>query len=256
MEQISGVSIHSLADHRKAVEATFEQATRAGMVSVKSTMAYQRDLSFEEVTEHEAEADFDRMLKGEVAMPQGFRAQKQRPLRKLEDYMFHQLARLASERQYPFQIHTGLLAGNACFIENTNPTRLTNLFHLYPKVKFDLFHTGHPYERELGVLAKLFPNVYIDFCWSHIISPVGARHALDEYLETVPANKIIGFGGDYRTPELSYAHAVMARRNIAQVLEAKVTGGLFDEQRALEIGRLLLRDNALALFPPGRADRG
>jgi V/A-type H+-transporting ATPase subunit C len=65
-------------------------------------------------------------------------------------------------------------------------------------------------------------------------------------------NKILGFGGDYRFPELTYAHARMARRNITQVLAGKVQAGLFGEEQAAAIGRALLRDNALGLFPPRR----
>ncbi len=255
LETISGVSIHSLADHKKAIESTFEQAVAIGMVAVKSTIAYTRDLMFAEVSEHDAAEDFESLLKGGAELPTGFRAAKQRPFRRLEDHMFHHLARLADAHGYPFQIHTGLLAGNACFIENTNPTQLTNLFYLYPRVKFDLLHISYPYQEELVVLAKLFPNVYADFCWAHVISPPASRRALDECLETVPVNKVMAFGGDYRFPELTYAHAQMARRNVAQVLVGKVEAGLFTEDQALEIGRLLLRENALAVFPPTRSSK-
>lgn len=248
LETISGVSIASLADLRKALAKTFEQAMQAGMVAVKSALAYRRDLFFEDASDHDAAADFDAMVKGGADAPKGFRAQKERPFRRLEDHMFHQVARLAEAHGIPFQIHTGMLAGNACLIENTRPTLLSNLFHLYPRLKFDIFHLGYPYQQELGVLAKLFPNVYADFCWAHIISPVGSRRTLDEYLEAVPVNKILGFGGDYRYPELTYAHARMARANIAQVLAGKVEAGLFGEEQAFEAGRLLLRDNALRLF--------
>jgi hypothetical protein len=44
-------------------------------------------------------------------------------------------------------------------IANSNPTLLTNLFFLYPNLKFDLFHISYPYQGELSVLAKGFPNV-------------------------------------------------------------------------------------------------
>lgn len=250
LEGISGVSIHTLAGLKSALEATFQQALKAGMRTVKTTLAYRRDLSFAEVPEADAAAAFEAVVKGGVEMPKGFRGQKVRPFRPLEDHMLHHVVRLAEAHGLPVQIHTGLLAGNGCFVENTNPTRLTNLFFLYPRVKFDLFHIGYPYQQELTVLAKTFPNVYADFCWAHIISPPGARRALDEYLETVPVNKILGFGGDYRYPELTYAHARLARSNIARVLASKVEAGLFREDDALRIGRLLLRDNPLTLFAP------
>jgi hypothetical protein len=250
LEQISGLSIHTLDDLKKALEATFEQARRAGMAAVKSTLAYRREILYGEVPAADAAADFETMMKGGAAQPQGFRAARLRPFRRLEDHMFHHVVKLAAEHRLPFQIHTGLLAGNACFIENTNPRHLANLFYLYPNVKFDLFHIGYPYQQELGVLAKLFPNVYVDFCWAHIISPPAARCALDEYLETVPANKILGFGGDYRFPEMTYGHSRIARANVAGALAAKVSSRLMSEDQALEVGRMLLRDNGLALFPP------
>lgn len=252
LEKIAGVAIDSLAGLKRALEATFEQGLGAGMVAVKSGLAYSRELFFDQTPESGAAEDFAALLKG---------GETKRQYRRLEDHMFHHLARLAAEHGVPFQIHTGLLAGNSRPFENTRPTHLANLFQLYPRVKFDLFHIGYPYQQELAALAKLFPNVYADFCWAHIISPVGSRRALDEYLETMPLNKILGFGGDYRYPELSYAHARMARANVAQVLAAKVEAGLFTETQALDAGRLLLRENALRLFgarrlEPERASTG
>src|SRR6185436_15646083 len=132
---------------------------------------------------------------------------------------------------------------NGNFIANSNPTRLTNLFFLYPRVQFDLFHISYPYQGELSVLAKTFPNVHADFCWAHIISPSVSRRTLHEFLETVPYNKIFGFGGDYRYPELSYAHGQMARDNITRVLAEKTAEGFCSEEEALEIGRAVLHDN-------------
>lgn len=252
LEQISGVSISTLDGLKKALGATFEQARRAGMVAVKSTLAYRREIHYAEVGTREAEADFEAMMKGGVEQPRGFRAMKERVLRRLEDHMFHEVVKLAAESRLPFQIHTGLLAGNGCFIENLNPRHLTNLFYLFPNVKFDLFHIGYPYQRELGVLAKLFPNVFIDFCWAHVISPPGARAALDEYLETVPVNKILGFGGDYRFPEMTYGHSRIARANVARVLAGKVEAKLMSEDQAVSVGKRLLRENGLSLFPPPR----
>ena len=64
-------------------------------------------------------------------------------------------------------------------------------------------------------------------------------------------NKILGFGGDYKYPELSYAHAMTARQAIAQALAAKVESGFCTEQEALEIGKMLLYENAARLFSWG-----
>jgi uncharacterized protein len=248
LEKLTGVAVTSLKGLKQAMEKSFEQSIAVGMGAVKSTIAYDRVLHFREVEEADAARDFERVLKGSEKLPAGFRRRVERPFRNLEDHMFHHLIRLAEAHRYPVQLHTGLTAGPG-FVTNTNPTHLTNVFFLYPKVKFDLFHMSYPYQKELAVLGKLFPNVYVDLCWAHIIAPGATRRALSEFLETVPANKILGFGGDYRFPELTYAHAQMAKRNIAMVLAAKVEEGVSTQAEAVDLGRMLLADNAAALFP-------
>lgn len=250
LERITDVSITSLAGLKRAMEKSFQQSLAAGMVAVKSTLAYRREILYAEVDQADAERAFKALMAGERVMPKGFRQRVKRPFRQMEDHLFHHLIQLADAHNIPVQIHTGLHAGNGNFITNSNPTLLTNLFFLFPKVKFDLFHLSYPYQGELSILAKLFPNVHVDFCWAHIISGSLSRRALHEMMETVPINKIFGFGGDYRYPELSYAHAKMARRNITQVLTEKVESGFCTEDEALEIGRMLLHDNPAQLFSP------
>ena len=248
LEELTDVSITDLKGLKQAMEKSFAQSLEAGMVTVKSTLAYAREIRYEEVESTAAAQDFQRLLLKMRPLPEGFRSREDRPYRALEDHMFHHLIQLAAEHKIPVQIHTGLQSGNGNYITNSNPTHLTNLFFLYPGVKFDLFHVSYPYQGEVAVLAKNFPNVHADFCWAHIISGSMACRTLHEMLETVPANKIFGYGGDYRFPELSYAHAKMARRNIAQVLAEKVEAGFCGEDEALELGRMILHDNPHAMF--------
>ncbi len=248
LEELTGVSITDLGGLKRAMERSFEQSLEAGMVNVKSTLAYNREIHYAEVSESDAEKNVQDLLTDAKALPDGFRNRVTRPYRGMEDHMFHHLIQLAEAHRIPVQIHTGLHAGNGNFIENSKPTHLTNLFFLYPKVKFDLFHISYPYQGELSVLAKIFANVHVDFCWAHIISGSLSRRALHEMLETVPVNKIFGYGGDYRFPELSYAHAKMARRNIAQVMAEKVEEGFCSEAEALEIAQMILHDNPDRMF--------
>jgi predicted TIM-barrel fold metal-dependent hydrolase len=238
----SNTDITNVAGLKRAMEKMFDLALQAGMVTIKSTAAYQRDLHFREVSAADAERSFSALMKGSET------AVEPRPYRDLADHMFHHLCSLADAHHIPFQIHTGLQAGNGNYVANTRPAALTNLFLKFSRVQFDLFHIGYPYWRECLVLAKTFPNVYADFCWMHIVSPSGARTALHEFLDSVPSNKIMGYGGDYRYPELSYAHLVMARRNIVQVLAERTEAGLNTETEAGELARLMLHDNPAALF--------
>jgi len=125
---------------------------------------------------------------------------------------------------------------------------LVNLFIQYPQAKFDIFHTSYPCTGELTALAKNFPNVYADLCWMYIVSPYAARRTLSESIETLPSNKIFGFGGDYLIVEGAYAHAKMARDNVARVLAEKVGEGYFSPSGAAAFARKILRDNPLEVF--------
>lgn len=242
MEEAAGLAIHGVADLKRAMEKRLEQSLEAGLVAIKTTLAYSRPLQFAVVNEREAQQDFDLLMK--TPQPE--------PPRRLSDHMFHHALALASERRLPVQVHTGTLAGNRGLLDHTRPGLLNPLFVRYPRVTFDLFHTGWPWTGEVAALAKMFPNVTADFCWMWVLSPVAARRALDEMLETVPANKILGFGGDYRYVELTYAHAKMARAGVAEVLAAKVARGWCSEKEAVETARALLADNAARLFPQRR----
>jgi predicted TIM-barrel fold metal-dependent hydrolase len=162
--------------------------------------------------------------------------------------MVHTVIQLAAKRGLPIQIHTGLQEGNENILVNSKPTLLVNLFREYKEARFDVFHGSYPYTGELASLAKNFPNVYADLCWLHIISPFKARQTLSEWLDTIPSNKIFGFGGDYRFIEGVYGHAVIARYNIARVLTEKVEEGIYSKSEAVQIAHKLLKDNAHELF--------
>ncbi|HYO81558.1 MAG TPA: amidohydrolase family protein, partial [Bryobacteraceae bacterium] len=245
--------ISDLGGLKKALEKQFQKALALGLVAVKSTIAYQRDLRLKETGVADAERDLRQVFKTEEAAERGWRLVRDRPAQALSNHMFHHLAGLAGAAGIPFQIHTGLQAGNGNFLEHTRPTDLTEVFFIHPRTRFDLFHIGYPYWQECAVLGKTFPQVFIDFCWMHVVSPTGAQNALKEMLDLVPVNKIMGFGGDYLYPELSYAHLTMAQHNIARVLADKVEARAFSEEEGARLGRMLLRDNPEQLFLRKRA---
>lgn len=255
MEEVTGVAIPNLKGLEGALERRVEQSLEAGMVAIKSTIAYSRELLFHQVPRAAAERDFESLMRGEAPPVKGPRRFTHRPLRRLEDWMFHRVLQLAQAHSLPVQLHTGILAGNANYIPNTRPMLLSNLILLYPRLRFDLFHIGYPWHEEVAALSKMYPNVFADFCWAHILSPATARGALDEMIDAVPANKILGFGGDYRMVELTYAHSRIARDNIARVLAARVEARDLTEDEALHLARLFLHDNPAALFPAPQSAR-
>ena len=253
LEKLTDTSIATLSDLTRALERNFEANLEAGMVTVKIGLAYMRELRFENVPQAEAAREFEGVMKDARPLPEGFPRSIYRPYRKLEDYMFHQVVRLADAHGVPMQIHTGILAGNRAMITNTKAAHLLDVFLRYPRVRFDLFHISYPYQGELAAIVKSFPNVFADFCWAHVISPEAAVATLAEMLDSAPASKILAFGGDYHYPELSYAHARMARSNVAHVLATKIEQGACGEDEALGTGIMLLHDNGAEFFLSGRS---
>lgn len=256
LERRTGKSIDDLDDLVAALGTAFAQAKAEGMVAVKSGLAYSRILRYDNVPRSTAEQVFAQVVAGTRTQDGGATRDGLTftECKLLQDYMMHQVARLCIDHGIPMQIHTGLHAGNGNIITNSNPTHLVNLFIQYPQARFDIFHAGYPYQSELATLGKNFQNVYVDLCWVHIISPYVARATLHEWLETIPHNKIFGFGGDYGPVELAYGHCVMARENIARVLSEKVEEGLYSVDQAKIVGARLLHDNANEFFGLGKAN--
>lgn len=250
-----GVPIHSLSDLVAAMEMEFERVAPA-ICGIKTSIAYYRTIRFENVEQGEAERAFNRIFKeqpldwepnsiiGSVLL-YGPSMEEAKPL---QDYMMHRIIRLAAKHHLPIQVHTGLQDGFGNILSNADPLNLTNLFVQYPEVNFAIFHGGYPYTGEVAALAKNFRNVYVDMCWLHIISPTRAREALAEYLDTVPSNKILAFGGDYTFVEGVYGHSVIARENVARSLSDLVDQGALTVEDAQNLARQILRDNALNLF--------
>lgn len=249
LERRSGVSIHGLGDLELALETQFQNEREKGIVGLKSGLAYVRPLDYRKPDRPDAERAVHRLLAGDPEYRWwGDRTLSPAAMRPLCDHMMHRLLRLAEESDLPFQIHTGIQEGNGNDIRNSDPKLLIPLFQEYPRVKFDIFHSGYPFLSDLTVMAKNFPNVFIDMCWMHIVSPAAARRALAEYLDAVPANKILGFGGDYCFVEGVYGHQKIARRNVATVLAEKVCDGHCTLAEAEEMAVRLLQRNPIELF--------
>ncbi len=241
----AGVRVHRLEDWEEAMRVTLDKALADGAVGLKCALAYERPLHFEKVDRTAAEQQFNDIF-SEWNSPDW--RDNYRPGKAFQDYMMHSILREADRRGLTFQFHTGIQEGSGNVIHHSNPTLMSNLFLEYGNVKFDLFHMSYPYLMELGNLAKNFPNVFIDMCWGHIISPEAARRGLVEWLDAVPANKISAFGGDYCFVDGIYGHQYLARHNVAAALAQKVADGSFDLARAKEIARWVLVDNPVKLF--------
>ena len=64
----------------------------------------------------------------------------------------------------------------------------------------------------------------------------------------MPSDRIM-WGADCNHAEGIYGATEFTRRCVAEVLAEKIDRGDLKEEHALRIGRQIMRDNALALFP-------
>ena len=170
----------------------------------------------------------------------------------LTDNVAHEIIRIAGDVGMTAIQHSGY-CGTWGDWRVTNPTNLIPVFAQYPQVNFEIYHAGHPWVRETGMVAKACPNVWLNLCWSHSLSGRMTRSGLDEWLDLVPANKIIAYGGDtHLWVEWSVGDLVQARENVASVLARRINDGLLKEEQAIDLARLMFYENPADLYGLGR----
>ena len=167
----------------------------------------------------------------------------------LQDFMFNQLVPACVDHGMPIQVHTGLGSGNNYpSPQSRHPMLLWDVCARYPEARFDVFHAGYPWMREVAALARVNTSAYADLCWGHVVNPSAARATLDEWLDSIPCSKIFAFGGDYWQPEGTYGHSVIARTNVGDVLAARVERDRMTMSDAKKVAVMILRENARQFF--------
>lgn len=233
-----GKTVESLDDYLAVLDLLFREAKAKGAVCLKTTRAYQRTLLFENTPKERASKIFGRP-RSELSAQE---------VKEFQDFIMWRLVELSAKHELPFQIHTG--HGR---LQGSNPLLLVDLIEANPKTKFILFHGGYPWVGETGaIVLRHGSHVWVDSVWLPTISPTMARRALHEWLEVMPSDRIM-WGADCNHAEGIYGATVETRRVLAEVLAEKVDRGELLEEHALRIGRQILRENALKLFPQLRS---
>lgn len=220
-------------DYLAVLDHIMRRAAERGAVGMKSTLAYRRTLHYEAVTKSQAAEAFGKR-RGELTPSQ---------IKAFEDYVFRQFCELSEKHVLPLQIHTGYV------LSQSNPLLLENLIRDYPKTTFILFHGGYPWVGETAAMALHFPkNVWIDSNWLPTLSYHMAKRAYHEWLDVIPANRIM-WGSDTLHAEGLYGATETTRQCLAEVLAERVTRRQVLEAGARHIGEQILRESALLAFP-------
>ena len=229
-----GLPMETLDDYLAVLDRLFLAGKDAGAVCLKTTAAYQRTLDYARVPKERAAAAFGKRRT----------ALSEQEIKDFQDFIMWELCERSGRYELPFQIHTGQAR-----IQGSNPMLLVDLIAAHPETKFILFHGGYPWVGETGViLQRYWRHVWIDSVWLPQLSYSTAKRAFHEWLDAIPSNRIM-WGADCNHAEGVYGSTLLTRRCVSEVLAEKVIAGDLAEDHALRIGRQILRENALELFP-------
>ena len=121
------------------------------------------------------------------------------------------------------------------------------------KTKFVMVHGGWPFTREITPLLEK-PNAYLDFsAQSLLLAPdTLARHSA-RVAGAVPEKVMFGtdaypYSNEMGWEESGWIAAHKGREALGRALTAMMRDGTVTHARALELARMVLRDNARALY--------
>lgn len=220
----------SFSDYIDAVEALVRKKASEGCVALKSALAYDRGLDFQQTTHTEA----SRAYMNPRATAQDIKS--------FQDFLFYRLCALAAQLKLVFQNHTGL--GR---LRSSSALHLRQAIEDHPETHFSLFHGSYPWTGDLAGLIHHSPNVSADLCWLPLISPSVCARLLEELVEAGGIRRIL-WGCDTWTGEESFGALLAFRSVLASVFAGLVSKGVLSLREARDGIRRILSDNARDAF--------
>jgi predicted TIM-barrel fold metal-dependent hydrolase len=235
----------------KVVLPTLESQKKAGAVAVKFEAAYLRTLDFALPREAEARRVYAKYAKAGVPSKEEVLA--------LQDYLFRVMAREAGRLGLAVHLHTGTGCGTYFDVMGANPGNLESVLDdaTLRKTTFVLIHGGSGPWTKVAAFLMSKPNVYVDFSEQDAISPPWMlARVIREWLEWYPQKVLYGTDLSPGPPEVDwdvvgYVTNGTARQALAVALTGMVHDGDITRGRAVEIARMVLRENGIKLYGLG-----
>jgi glucuronate isomerase len=171
---------------------------------------------------------------------------------------FWTLAELCREFTLPFdlmigvnrQVYTaGVSQGQDLFDQRTSLIQYAGLFNAFPEVTFCVSVLSSGQNQELASYSWIFPNVVTSGHWWYANIPAYIEQDARARLQAVPKTKQLGYYSDAYKLEFILPKYAMYRRVLARILANDfIAERGWSETRALDLARLLLRDNARRIF--------
>ena len=232
---------------KNIVTATLERHKAGGAIAVKFEAAYLRSLDFNDAAGSEARLIYARYVRGGAPPAAEYK--------KLQDYLFRYIARESGRLGMAVHIHALEGAGSFYKQSGSNPLLLESAFNdpTLRKTNFVIVHGGYPFTRQTASLMSK-GNVYADFSGQTLfLYPRGLSEVLRNWLESYPEKVLFGTDAFAFTPEVGWEEAgwlmvKTARQALALALTGMMNDGEISRDRALELARMVMRENALRLY--------
>ena len=235
----------------RVVTPTLEGHKRGGAVAEKFEAAYLRSLAFVRTDRGAAERVYAQYAgkAGHAGSPSAT------DYKVLQDYLFWYIAAECGRLGMAVHLHTMSGAGGYFDVGGANPLLLEPVLNApeLRKTNFVMVHGGWPFTREITPLLNK-PNAYLDFSnQGLVLPPATLARSLREWLEWVPEKVMFGtdaypYSAEMGWEEAGWIGARRGREALAIALTAMMREDGISRARALELARMVLRENARKLY--------
>ena len=177
----------------------------------------------------------------------------------LSSRIFWTLAELCDQHKLPFDLmigvnrgvyRNGVYQGQDLYDSRVSLIQYRELFNAFPNVKFPISVLASVTNQELVSYSWIFPNVITNGHWWYSNTPSIISKDAAARLEAVPQTKQIGYYSDAYKLEFVLPKFDMYRNILSNVLESQfVKQQGWSIERAVDLGRCVLRDNVERIFP-------
>lgn len=226
---------------------TLSRMRANGAIGIKFEAAYLRPLDFDDPDAAAASRIYARYVHGGTPSHAEYKT--------LEDYLFRAITREAGRQKLAVQIHVLETFGGFYSTHGSAPHLLEPAFNdsTLRGTKFIIVHGGWPLIGETqALLGKA--NVYADVSMlDDIVSPTVLASVLRQWLGEWPDKVLFGTdafdgGAEQGWEQVAWVASNTTRRALGIALTGMMRDGEITRDRAQRLARMVLRDNAAALY--------
>jgi predicted TIM-barrel fold metal-dependent hydrolase len=231
----------------KVVIPLLQRRKREGAVAVKFYAAYMRSLDFAAVPEDVARSVYSKYVGGTVPTGAEYKS--------LQDFLFRRIALECGRLGLAVHIHVGVGSGRWFYNTGASPFLLESVLNDpdFAATTFVLVHGGLPFAQATRVLLSK-PNVYADFSSQTFLTTARElSQVLRSWLELRPEKVLFGTDAYPLTTavgweEIGWLAINTARQALALALTGMMQDGEITRERASELARMVMRENAIRLY--------